>query len=277
MQNLHSQLLRRPNAEDDKYSRGVVGFVTGSDKFPGAAILGVSAAMRAGIGMVRYLGPDSVTQLLLEVRPEVVIQPGRAQAWVVGSGVPEEKGSEQALRIGRIAGQPGLLVVDAGALALIDYSSALATCVLTPHAGEMAALLTRLGQNWSREQVEQKPQEACELAAKLTGQVVLLKGSQSVVSDGVRSITTQPAPADLATAGTGDVLAGIIGALLAANAEQIISEKIDLINVCLFAIQLHSRAAEIASHDGPVAALDVAEAVRLAVNEQLSKMESDAE
>lgn len=277
MHNLYSQLLRRPNAEDDKYSRGVVGFVTGSDKFPGAAILGVSAAMRAGIGMVRYLGPDSVTQLLLEVRPEVVIQPGRAQAWVVGSGVPEEKGSEQALRIGRIAGQPGLLVVDAGALALIDYSSALATCVLTPHAGEMAALLTRLGQNWSREQVEQKPQEACELAAKLTGQVVLLKGSQSVVSDGVRSITTQPAPADLATAGTGDVLAGIIGALLAANAEQIISEKIDLINVCLFAIQLHSRAAEIASHDGPVAALDVAEAVRLAVNEQLSKMESDAE
>ena len=196
---------------------------------------------------------------------------------MVGSGVPEEKGSEQALRIGRIAGQPGLLVVDAGALALIDYSSALATCVLTPHAGEMAALLTRLGQNWSREQVEQKPQEACELAAKLTGQVVLLKGSQSVVSDGVRSITTQPAPADLATAGTGDVLAGIIGALLAANAEQIISEKIDLIDVCLFAIQLHSRAAEIASHDGPVAALDVAEAVRLAVSEQLSKMESDAE
>ena len=277
MHNLYSQLLRRPNAEDDKYSRGVVGFVTGSDKFPGAAILGVSAAVRAGIGMVRYLGPDSVTQLLLEVRPEVVIQPGRAQAWVVGSGVPEEKGSEQALRIGRIAGQPGLLVVDAGALALIDYSSALATCVLTPHAGEMAALLTRLGQNWSREQVEHKPQEACELAAKLTGQVVLLKGSQSVVSDGVRSITTQPAPADLATAGTGDVLAGIIGALLAANAEQIISEKIDLINVCLFAIQLHSRAAEIASHDGPVAALDVAEAVRLAVSEQLSKMESDAE
>ena len=277
MHNLYSQLLRRPNAEDDKYSRGVVGFVTGSDKFPGAAILGVSAAVRSGIGMVRYLGPDSVTQLLLEVRPEVVIQPGRAQAWVVGSGVPEEKGSEQALRIGRIAGQPGLLVVDAGALALIDYSSALATCVLTPHAGEMAALLTRLGQNWSREQVEQKPQEACELAAKLTGQVVLLKGSQSVVSDGVRSITTQPAPADLATAGTGDVLAGIIGALLAANAEQIISEKIDLINVCLFAIQLHSRAAEIASHDGPVAALDVAEAIRLAVNEQLSKMESDAE
>lgn len=277
MHNLYSQLLRRPNAEDDKYSRGVVGFVTGSDKFPGAAILGVSAAVRSGIGMVRYLGPDSVTQLLLEVRPEVVIQPGRAQAWVVGSGVPEEKGSEQALRIGRIAGQPGLLVVDAGALALIDYSSALATCVLTPHAGEMAALLTRLGQNWSREQVEQKPQEACELAAKLTGQVVLLKGSQSVVSDGVRSITTQPAPADLATAGTGDVLAGIIGALLAANAEQIISEKIDLIDVCLFAIQLHSRAAEIASHDGPVAALDVAEAVRLAVSEQLSKMESDAE
>lgn len=277
MQNLHSHLLRTPNAEDDKYSRGVVGFVTGSEKFPGAAILGVSAAMRVGIGMVRYLGPDSVTRLVLEVRPEVVIQPGRAQAWVVGSGVPEEKGSEQALRIARISGQPGLLVVDAGALALIDYSSALATCVLTPHAGEMAALLTRLDQNWSREQVQLKPEAACALAANLTGQTVLLKGSQSVISDGTRSIKTNPAPADLATAGTGDVLAGIIGALLAANAEQIISEEIDLIEVCLLAVSLHSRACELAAIDGPVVALDVAEAVRLAVREQLSGSGSDAE
>jgi hydroxyethylthiazole kinase-like uncharacterized protein yjeF len=269
MQNLSSQLLRRPNAKDDKYSRGVVGFVTGSEDFPGAAILGVTAAMRVGVGMVRYLGPDSVTKLVLEVRPEVVIQPGRAQAWVVGSGVPEDPTSEQAKRISRIASQPGLMVVDAGALALIDFSSALATCVLTPHAGEMASLLTRLGHNFSRAEVEAHAATACELAAKLTGQVVLLKGSKSIIAHGTESVITRTAPAALATAGTGDVLAGILGALLAANAEATLSGEIDLVEVCLLAIELHSRACEIAAKDGPVVALDVAEAVRLAVEEQL--------
>lgn len=273
MQNHYSQLLRRPNAQDDKYSRGVVGFVTGSENYPGAAILGVSAAMRVGVGMVRYLGPDSVSRLVLEVRPEVVIQPGRAEAWVVGSGVPEEPGSEQAKRIARIAAQPGLLVVDAGALALIDFSSTLATCVLTPHAGEMASLLLRLGHKWSRADVEEKPVDACELAARLTGQVVLLKGSTSVVSDGVESVTTKPAPPELATAGTGDVLAGLIGALLAANSKPIHGGEIGLVEVCLVAIALHSRACELASVHGPVTALDVAEAVRLAVKEQLAANE----
>jgi NAD(P)H-hydrate repair Nnr-like enzyme with NAD(P)H-hydrate dehydratase domain len=66
-------LLREPTAADNKYSRGVVGFVTGSLEYPGAAILGVTAAMRCGIGMVRYLGPQRVGHLLLEVRPEAVL------------------------------------------------------------------------------------------------------------------------------------------------------------------------------------------------------------
>ena len=269
MQNLYSQLLRRPNEQDDKYSRGVVGFVTGSEQYPGAAILGVTSAMRVGVGMVRYLGPDSVSKMVLEVRPEAVIQPGRAQAWVVGSGVLENDGGEQAKRISRIADQPGLLVVDAGALGIVDFSKALATCVLTPHAGEMASLLSRLGHAWSRADVEGKPNEAADLAAKLTGQTVLLKGSKSVISNSVESVTTKPAPADLATAGTGDVLAGILGALLAANAEQILSGEFDLVEVCLFATELHARAAEIAAAKGPVSALDVAEAVREAVKECL--------
>jgi hydroxyethylthiazole kinase-like uncharacterized protein yjeF len=270
MQNLSSQLMRRPNEHDDKYSRGVVGFVTGSEEFPGAAVLGVSAAMRVGVGMVRYLGPDSVAKLVLEVRPEAVVQAGRAEAWVVGSGVPETPNSEQSKRIARIAGQPGLLVADAGALALIDFDSALATCVLTPHAGELAALLTRLGHKWSRTEVESQPATACELAARLTGQVVLLKGSKSVISNGEKSVTTETAPAELATAGTGDVLAGIIGALLAANAKDILGGGIDLVEVCLLAVALHSRAAELASAKGPAVALDIAEAVRLAVEEQLT-------
>lgn len=271
MQNLYSLLLRRPNELDDKYSRGVVGFVTGSTQYPGAAILGVTAAMRVGVGMVRYLGPGSVSKMVLEVRPEVVIQPGRAQCWVVGSGVPENDDSEQAKRIARIAGQPGLMVVDAGALKIIDFTTTLGTCVLTPHAGEMASLLNRLGHDWSRADVEAKPIEAAELAAKITGQTVLLKGAKSVISQGGESVTTKQAPADLATAGTGDVLAGILGALLAANSEQVLSGAIDLVEVCIFATELHSRAAQIASADGPVVALDVADAVREAVKEYLDE------
>ena len=73
-------LVRVPTADDDKYSRGVVGFVTGSTRYPGAAVLGVEAALRTGVGMVRYLGPARPTDLVLQRRPEVVANDGRVQA-----------------------------------------------------------------------------------------------------------------------------------------------------------------------------------------------------
>src|SRR3954467_9272858 len=75
-----------PGPGDDKYSRGGVGFVTGSARYPGAAVLGVEAAMHTGVGMVRYLGPGRPTRLVLQRRPEAVTADGRVQAWVVGSG-----------------------------------------------------------------------------------------------------------------------------------------------------------------------------------------------
>ncbi|MBU4465924.1 MAG: NAD(P)H-hydrate dehydratase, partial [Actinobacteria bacterium] len=81
-----SRALRNPTNADDKYSRGVVGIRTGSDAYPGAAVLGVEAAWRTGIGMVRYLGPDRPTALVLHRRPETVTADGRVQAWVIGSG-----------------------------------------------------------------------------------------------------------------------------------------------------------------------------------------------
>src|SRR5436190_19901418 len=75
-----------PGVDDDKYSRGVTGFVTGSARFPGAAVLGVEAALHTGVGMVRYLGPGRPTRLVLQRRPEAVTASGRVQAWVLGSG-----------------------------------------------------------------------------------------------------------------------------------------------------------------------------------------------
>lgn len=266
-----TQFVRAPRASDDKYSRGVVGFVTASEMYPGAALLGITAAMRTGVGMVRYLGPKSVSDLVLQSRPETVLQAGRAQAWVVGSGVPVDD-AEQAPRIRALAEAPNLLVVDAGALQIIDFKKCQATCVLTPHAGEAAALINRLtaesdsGLAVTRDEVEADPIKFALLIATLTKQLTVLKGNQTVVAsfhtDGAdRSYQFAPAPAVLATAGSGDVLAGIIGALLASNAQQIISGETDLFEVVQSAIELQAQAAALAAENSTVVALDIAEAV----------------
>ena len=255
-----SEFIRQPRATDDKYSRGVVGFVTSSNEFPGAALLGITAAMRTGIGMVRYLGPQRVADLVLLSRPETVLQDGRAQAWVVGSGVPVDD-VEQTARIRKLVSEKNLLVVDAGALQIVDFKNCSAKCVLTPHAGEAAALLTSLGHAITREQVEADPITAALLIAEATGQLTVLKGNRTVIAQGTKAYQFDPAPAVLATAGSGDVLAGIIGALLAANSESILSGDAELFDVVKAAISLQAKAAALASKDSSVVALDIAEAI----------------
>ncbi len=267
MNTTYARLLRKPRAEDDKYSRGVVGFVTGSEGYPGAAILGVTAAIRVGVGMVRYLGPQSVSNLLIEARPEVVLHSGRCQSWVVGSGISAESAGEQAERIYQLANEPGFLVVDAGALDLIDFAGCKATCVLTPHSGELSRLLTRLGSSLSREQIEADREGAALLAAKLTGQTILLKGNQNVLATWAQVRVLPAAPASLATAGTGDVLAGVIGALIAANFAALEREELALDEIVEGAAELHSAAA--ASIDGPLAALDLANEIQKIVGRSL--------
>lgn len=264
-----SKLLRKPKASDDKYSRGVLGFVTGSEAYPGAAILGVTAAIRTGIGMIRYLGPNSVSNLLLEVRPEVVIQPGRVDAWVLGSGVDSHNALEQVKLIQALAQTSELAVIDAGAIDIIDFEGLRLRAVLTPHAGELSRLFSRFGKSKTREEIEANPVAAAELAAKLSGQTVVLKGSRSVVADSSFVYQTPAAPAELATAGTGDVLAGILGALLAANVAAIKSGEITLAQVALGAMEIHGKAALKLRAVGPIAALDLANAVQSVVGEIL--------
>ncbi len=232
-------LLRVPRPTDDKYSRGVVGFATGSTEFPGAAILGVTAAMRTGVGMVRYLGPMEVSNLLIEARPEAVLGAGRAQGWVIGSGVPTGDA-----RISESLEFEGRKVVDAGALTIENLATLTDQDFITPHLGEAR----RLGC------------ESVEELAKITKAVVILKGSVTTVGQrGAPSVEIGPNPAALATAGTGDVLAGILGALVAANPET------GGIELAQFAVELHAEAARIAAEAGPVAALDVAESIRAVV------------
>ena len=260
---LLSTLLRSPAAEDDKYSRGVVGFVTGSTSFPGAAILGVTAAMRTGIGMVRWIGPESVGHMLSEVRPEVVIQAGRAQAWVVGSGVPADLHDEQVESARAQLNEAQYAVIDAGALEFVDFETLEAKAILTPHAGEMARLLGRFGESWTRTDVESAPIDAAKLAAAKIGQVVLLKGNVTTIADPAgNSWQTPPATPALATAGSGDVLAGILGALIAGNFGKLESRELSLAQVAMGGALLHARAGAAAAEDGPVVALDIAEALR---------------
>jgi NAD(P)H-hydrate repair Nnr-like enzyme with NAD(P)H-hydrate dehydratase domain len=169
-----------------------------------------------------------VADLVLLSRPETVLQDGRAQAWVVGSGVPVDD-AEQAKRILKVVSEKNLVVVDAGALQIVDFKNCLAKCVLTPHAGEAAALLSSLGHSMTREQVEADPTSAALLISESTGQLTVLKGNRTVIAQGTKTYQFDPAPAVLATAGSGDVLAGIIGALLAGNAEDILSGDAELL------------------------------------------------
>ena len=253
-----SYLLHEPQSGDDKYSRGVLGFVTGSERFPGAAVLGGTAAMRTGVGMVRHVAPTSVTNLLLEARPEVVAGFGRAQAWVLGSGVPVDD-EVQIANIREAASQSGPLIIDAGALELVDYSTLEPqTCILTPHAGELARLLDHFGKHLDLDY------EAVVAAAAITNQVVMLKGNTTLIADPLGEVrAVGPNSTALATAGTGDVLAGILGALLAANAEG----ELYLLDVAELAVLIHSEAATRAADAGPVVALDVAEQVRTVVRD----------
>ncbi len=199
-----------PGAGSDKYSRGVVGVDTGTDVYPGAAVLGVSGALHAGAGMVRYAGP--VRDEVLRAFPSVVApvdpsDPGRVQAWVVGSGWP----GGDADRLGRRLADGVPLVVDAGALA--DLPGLSAGCLLTPHAGELARFL-----GVERSSVEADPVGHSRRAATRAGASVLLKGAtQYCAAPDGSVLVVEAGPAWTATAGSGDVLAGIAGTLLAAG------------------------------------------------------------
>ncbi|WP_338748461.1 bifunctional ADP-dependent NAD(P)H-hydrate dehydratase/NAD(P)H-hydrate epimerase [Janibacter alittae] len=249
-----------PTTEDDKYSRGVLGIVAGGERYTGAAVLASTAAVTAGAGMVRYVGPQAPTDLVRQTAPEVVPGEGRVQAWCIGSGLdPEATGEEAAeqLAAARAALASDLpVLLDAGGLDLLDGPRGAPT-LLTPHAGECARALTRLGGRTSdltRAEVEADPLEHARMLARLTGATVLLKGAVTHVVDADGPVHVHDeAPAWLATAGSGDVLAGLVGTLLAAG--------LDPTTAASLGVLVHGRAAEHANPGGPVRALAVAHAI----------------
>ncbi|MES2093870.1 MAG: ADP/ATP-dependent (S)-NAD(P)H-hydrate dehydratase [Actinomycetota bacterium] len=253
-----------PSSDDDKYSRGVLGVVTGSAAYPGAAVLSVEAALHTGVGMVRYLGDERATTFVLQRRPEAVTAAGRVQAWLVGSGMDAAlRDTATADRLGA-ALESGLpIVVDAGALDLLDRAAGPA--IITPHFRELSRVLDE-----SPEDIGRDPAGAASRAARQLGVTVLLKGHRTFVAapDGTRLVTSS-APAWLATAGAGDALGGILGALVATHASAIAADSAVLARLGATASVIHGVAASRASAGGPLTILDLIGAVPATIAELL--------
>jgi ADP-dependent NAD(P)H-hydrate dehydratase / NAD(P)H-hydrate epimerase len=236
------RLLPVPMPDAQKYARGVVGVRAGSEQYPGAGVLCVSGAGCGLAGMVRYDG--GAADLVVQLHPEVVVGAGRVQAWVVGSGGGAD--AEKALASSLSDGVP--VVVDADALMHVAGPVDV-PALLTPHAGELARML-----DVERAEVEAEQLRFAREAAERFGCVVLLKGRHTLVAapDGRVRVTTV-GPAWLATAGAGDVLAGLCGALLATG--------LDPFDAGSVGSWLHGAAAAFASRSGPLVAPDVAAAI----------------
>ena len=260
-----------PSDLDHKYSRGVLGLITGSAQFPGAAVLTTAAASATGVGMVRFHSSSGLAHLVLHTTPSAVVQPGKVAAWLVGSGISAKKYSDfttwlrhRWFKLIRLQSVPTIL--DAGALSLAG--SLEQPTVITPHSGELATLLSARGVQVSAEAIEGDPKKWVQNAADTLGVTVLLKGATTYVANDEVLIQLPVATPWLATAGSGDVLAGIMGALVATNAIEILNDYNHLAYVAASAAFIHNQAAEKASVGGPINA----EAIIVAIPETVAKL-----
>ncbi len=245
-----ARYLLKPRADSHKYSRGVVRIIAGSQRFPGAGLLCVAGASHSGVGMIRLNAPERVENLVLAAHPQIVPDgpalTGACDALVLGPGLDTQKADWEALAqllentpavIDASALEPVCALVKEGKLRLRAHH------ILTPHEGELARCLNLFagtdtdktaGENAEKladkadkplgkfasetsPTLQRRIQGAQQLAA-LTGACVLAKGNRTVVVDAKAQVHTLPAATPwLATAGSGDVLAGLMGGLLALN------------------------------------------------------------
>lgn len=241
-----ARYLLKPEADSHKYSRGVVRIIAGSQRFPGAGLLCVAGASHSGVGMIRLNAPERVENLVLAAHPQIVPDgpalTGTCDALVLGPGLDAQKADWEAAAqllentpavIDASALEPVCALVKEGKLRLRAHH------ILTPHDGELARCLnlfagTNTGEiagkladkadkplgkfaSQTSPALQRRIQGAQQLAA-LTGACVLAKGNRTVVVDAKAQVHHLPASTPwLATAGSGDVLAGLMGGLLALN------------------------------------------------------------
>lgn len=245
-----AELWPLPGPDDNKYSQGVVGIAAGSPAYPGAAVLASGAAVRATSGMVRYAGPaaDAVRAAWPEVvATGSVTDAGRVQAWVAGPGIGTGHEGHGVLEQVLAAGVPVCADADATTLMahrpdVLDAREPGTPLVLTPHAGEFARLT---GGEPGPDRVS-----AVREAARRFDAVVLLKGHTTIIAapDG-RVLVNVAHGSWLATAGSGDVLSGMIGALLASGLDPWLAAGA--------ATYVHSLAADLSAQGVPTSASGV--------------------
>lgn len=251
-----------PSAESDKYRRGVLGIVAGSDRFTGAATLAVGGAIRGGAGMVRLVCAAAAAAVVKQHWPEAVItvpgagdparaveEAGRVQAWVAGPGMGT--GADAAALLAAVLATSLPVLVDADGLTVLAGHRELlprpAPTLITPHAGELARLLGA-----DRADIESERLRYARRAARELDVTVLLKGSTTVIASppGSRPVLVNPTGTSwLATAGSGDVLSGLAGALLAQGVEPQ--------HAAAAAAYLHGIAGRLAADGAPIGASDL--------------------
>jgi hydroxyethylthiazole kinase-like uncharacterized protein yjeF len=256
-----AELLRDPDSSAHKYRRGVVGIAAGGSAYPGAAVLAAGAARYSGVGMVRFLDRgDGVARSVVTAFPDVVADPGdpradsRVRAWGCGPGFTPGDTETVAM----VLEQPTPIVLDAGALQCLSNSEHLQnrvrsradrglTTILTPHAGEYAALFG--------------PDRDPSSAALDWGVIVVRKGPSTTITAPDGSVfVDQMGTSDLACAGSGDVLTGLLAGMVAANPDD------DPAEVAAAAVWLHGLSGRLASGgERPITALDIGSAIPEAI------------
>jgi hydroxyethylthiazole kinase-like uncharacterized protein yjeF len=250
-------LLPQPRAEDDKYTRGVVGVVAGSPQYGGAGVLATGGALAGGAGMVRYLGgaPDAVRARYPEVVVHSDVRPKdvRVQSWIVGPGMGTDDAALGLVRDVLATDVP--VIVDADALTLVAQHRDLVTSrsaptVLTPHDREFARIAEPPSAD---DRLGSVRRAAAELRA-----TVLLKGNATLIADSDGTAFANPTGTPwLGTAGSGDVLSGLVGALLASGMPARLAAATGA--------YVHGVAGQLAAAGGPPTAVDILDAIRPAI------------
>ncbi|WP_139653655.1 NAD(P)H-hydrate dehydratase [Raoultibacter phocaeensis] len=252
-------LLPFPKRDANKYSRGHLVLVAGSATYPGAACLASMAGQCMGAGYTEVATDPSAAPLARALRPSLVVTDDEAwlsreplvssahhpSACVVGPGFDPDDERSQCLLFHTLETADAPVLVDGGALTALATDEGRKRCakrlaakrptVITPHGGEAARLAKPLGLP-----TDDAPALANALALAY-GVTVALKGPVTWISDGEKEVCMDEGTSALAKAGTGDVLAGMIGSLLA--------QGLDPVDACLLAATLHARAARIAADE----------------------------
>jgi len=241
-------------AEGHKGMFGRVLVVGGNDQMIGAPALAGTAALRMGAGLVQVAVPQSILPAILTITPELIglalpksasdsqllDAAEKADALAIGPGMGQSPAAKRRVMKLLQLGKP--MVLDADALNILaagkKWPRSKAACVLTPHPGEMS----RLGRLFGRSKVPADDKGRIEIAieaSKTFGQIVVLKGSRTIVTDGNRIYVNPTGDSSLSKAGTGDILSGMLATLLA--------QEMDRFDAACAAVWLHGRAGEIAA------------------------------